>query len=311
MNDLVTIGIPAYKSEYLKESIASALNQKYDNIEIVIVNDASPYNLDTIVNSFDDTRIRYYRNKKNLGHGGIANNWNKCLEYATGDFFVLLCDDDLLNPYFVKNLVQLAKQYPECNVFHANRSILHNDTGWEEKDSLWKSVETHEEYVNFFFNGRKHSVTEFLFRTDHIRPLKYQNFPVGWYSDNASIMLFSKGGIIVSSLDQLAVFRQSDNHITSNLHLNPQKAYAARLFIRWLKENEICPHSYLNNKRKIEYESLTYLYGARSWTKFLVILFLPISNITILKICSHILHLIEKKTIDFLDCLETLIISKK
>lgn len=295
IRSFVTIGIPAYKNVFLKEAIDSALAQDYNNIEVVIVNDASPYDIDSIVNSYHDERIRYYKNEKNLGRKGIARNWNKCLEYAKGGYFVLLCDDDLLKPNFVSTLVQLADLYPDCNVFHATRSILNMSTGKEEKESVWKNLETHEEYVESFFSGRKHSVTEFMFRTAHIKSLMYQDFPVGYYSDNASIMLFSKGGFIASSPMTLAVFRQSGNHITSNLRLNPQKAKAAKLFIRWIRDNQICSDSYQIYKRKLEYESLTYLFGAQSWRKFMVLPYLPVSFVTIKSVLFHFANLLRKK----------------
>ena len=49
--------LPAYKANYLKEVILSILWQTYINLELVIVNDASPKYLDSIVNEFDNDRI--------------------------------------------------------------------------------------------------------------------------------------------------------------------------------------------------------------------------------------------------------------
>ena len=49
--------LPAYKATYLKEVILSTLWQTYTNLELVIVNDASPKYLDSIVNEFDNDRI--------------------------------------------------------------------------------------------------------------------------------------------------------------------------------------------------------------------------------------------------------------
>ena len=50
--------LPAYKAKYFREAIDSILNQTYADFELVIVNDASPEDLDSIVNSYDDKRIR-------------------------------------------------------------------------------------------------------------------------------------------------------------------------------------------------------------------------------------------------------------
>ena len=56
--------LPAYKARFFREAIESILNQTYSEFELIIVNDASPEDLDSIVNSYSDERIRYYRNKE-------------------------------------------------------------------------------------------------------------------------------------------------------------------------------------------------------------------------------------------------------
>ena len=63
-NVIFSVTIPAYKDRYLKETIDSILAQTYQNYEIIIVNDASPYDLDSIVSQYDDPRIRYFKNEK-------------------------------------------------------------------------------------------------------------------------------------------------------------------------------------------------------------------------------------------------------
>lgn len=61
-----SITIPAFKAKFLKECIDSVLSQTYKNFEVIIVNDASPEDLTSIVNQYDDPRIRYFINEKKL-----------------------------------------------------------------------------------------------------------------------------------------------------------------------------------------------------------------------------------------------------
>lgn len=78
-----SITIPAFKAKFLKECIDSVLSQTYKNFEVIIVNDASPEDLTSIVNQYDDPRIRYFINEKIVGRSmslitGISV-WNTLL----------------------------------------------------------------------------------------------------------------------------------------------------------------------------------------------------------------------------------------
>ena len=59
MNILFSILLPTYKCQYLKECIDSILGQTYPNWELIIVNDASPEDIDSVVQSYADERIHY------------------------------------------------------------------------------------------------------------------------------------------------------------------------------------------------------------------------------------------------------------
>ena len=123
-NELVSIVIPAYKATYLKETIESALQQTYSNIEVIVVNDKSPYDISSIVRSFNDRRIRYYENEENIGGKDLVAQWNRCLSYAKGEYFCLLCDDDIYTPTFVEEMLRLAEKYPNCNVFRGRAVVI-------------------------------------------------------------------------------------------------------------------------------------------------------------------------------------------
>ena len=80
-----SVTVPAYKAQFLAECIDSILAQTYKNFELIIVNDASPQDLDSIVSKYDHPRISYYKNKVGFGAEHVVGNWNNCFEYATGD----------------------------------------------------------------------------------------------------------------------------------------------------------------------------------------------------------------------------------
>lgn len=93
---LVSIIMPAYNCEhFIAEAIRSVLSQTYTDWELIIVDDCSTDNTAQIVASFDDTRIVYQRNEKNVG---AALTRNKALQIAKGHYIAFLDADDLWAP---------------------------------------------------------------------------------------------------------------------------------------------------------------------------------------------------------------------
>lgn len=85
-NPLVSIGIPTYNraNSYLKQALRSAVNQTYKNLEIIVSDNCSSDDTESVVKEFRDPRIRYFRQNKNLG---AVPNCNFCLEQSQGKYF--------------------------------------------------------------------------------------------------------------------------------------------------------------------------------------------------------------------------------
>lgn len=124
-NCLVSIGIPTYNraSSYLRYALRSAANQTYTNLEIIVSDNCSSDNTESLVKEFDDPRIRYYRQRENIGP---LKNRNFCLAQARGDYFVMLLDDDLIDNDFISICMDAVRYHTEVGV------IL---TGMREIDS--------------------------------------------------------------------------------------------------------------------------------------------------------------------------------
>ena len=95
----VTIGIPTYNraASLLPATIQSALAQTYPNLEIVVSDNCSTDDTETVVRRFG-SRVQYVRQSENLGLNG---NLNACIDRASGDYVLLLHDDDLIDEDFV------------------------------------------------------------------------------------------------------------------------------------------------------------------------------------------------------------------
>ena len=93
-NQLVSIIIPAYNAaQYITPTIDSVIEQTYQNLEIIIVNDGSTDNTSALVKSYSDPRIRYLE-QENLGQCKASNLG---LSVMKGDLVKFLDSDDILN----------------------------------------------------------------------------------------------------------------------------------------------------------------------------------------------------------------------
>lgn len=239
-NPLVTVAIPAYKADYLFDSISSVLAQTYTDLELVIVNDRSPQDIEAVVRRFSDSRIRYYVNEKNLGGENPALNWNRCLEYAKGEFFALICDDDVYAPDFIENMLALAGVFPDCNVFRTRAHIIDGEGRHVENYPSAPQWESVEDYMWHVFRGfRKQTISEFMYRTDHLRNCGgYALLPLAWHADYLSIYRIAlHGGIATSPSDRfLLSFRQSGKNISSQDSRNTyEKLLATKLYVDEVK----------------------------------------------------------------------------
>ena len=101
---LVTVAIPLYRGEFIRQAIDSVLSQSFKDFELLVVDDASDDKSREIVLSYSDPRIVYVRNRKNLGAEG---NWNRCLALAKGTYIKILPHDDSLEPDCLKKQVSV------------------------------------------------------------------------------------------------------------------------------------------------------------------------------------------------------------
>lgn len=231
---LVSIAIPCYKARFLKEAISSVLSQTYHNIEVIVVNDQSPENISGIIASFSDSRIRYYINDKNIGAENPANNWNKCLSYARGEYFCLLCDDDIYEPDFVEQMLFLAKKHPNADVFRSRANFI-NAAGKElnryASAPEWESMEDYLWHVCRDY--RSQTISEWFYRTKVLKENNgYALLPLAWYADYLSIYRFSRKGGIVSTYRILVHFRLSGENISSQDNKNNIKKIEAQNLFR-------------------------------------------------------------------------------
>ncbi len=188
-----SITIPTYKRQFLQECIESVLAQTYSDFELIIVNDASPEDIDSVVSQFSDPRIRYYKNVKNCGAVNVVDNWNICLSYAKGDYVICMGDDDRLLPNCLEEYAKLIELFPGLGVYHAWTEIINEDSNvvrMQEARPLRESVYS---MMWHRWHGRLQFIGDFLFDTKLLKTNGgFYKLPLAWGSDDISSYIAAK-----------------------------------------------------------------------------------------------------------------------
>lgn len=122
---LVSICIPAYNSaRFIARTINSALNQTYENIEVVVVDDKSSDDTVEVVRAIGDTRVRLICNEENLG---MTGNWNRCINEALGEYIKLIPADDVVYDTCVEKSVAILEKNTDVSLVIVGTDLINNE----------------------------------------------------------------------------------------------------------------------------------------------------------------------------------------
>lgn len=118
--------IPTYnQSQYLAQAIESALAQTYPHLEVVVCDDASTDSTPDVLKQFQDRRLKYHRNPKNIGR--TANYKRLLYEHSTGDYVVNLDGDDYYTDTdFIDGAVAEIRQHDDVVIVSARAYTVTN-----------------------------------------------------------------------------------------------------------------------------------------------------------------------------------------
>ena len=147
---LISVIIPVYKVEkYLKKCVDSVINQTYDNLEIILVDDGSPDNCPKMCDEYakKDKRIKVIHKE----NGGVGSARNKGIEKSTGDYITFVDSDDWIEKEFIHEMLDIANKYKvdyvTCGyyrVYESKKEIINGN--------LEEIVIDSKEYVNKLLN---------------------------------------------------------------------------------------------------------------------------------------------------------------
>ena len=255
----ISVLIPVFNSEkYLKNCLKSVVNQTFDDIEIIVINDGSYDNSEKIINSFkkNDNRIRII-NKENTGY---ANSLNVAIKEAKGEYISIIESDDIANPKLLevlfneaeKNNTDITKasfyllkkeKYAKYPAFKGiDTSIIHNVSQTPEiltiKPSVWSAIYKKDFILRnkLFFNetsGASYQDTSFQFKAMYLaKKIKLINTPLYLYRiDNANSSINSSDKVFDICNEFSVINSFLENEELKNEIINQKILFELRAYI--------------------------------------------------------------------------------
>lgn len=229
--------IPTYRALYLKDTLNSLVNQTCQDFSVYVGDDASPDDIESIINEFwDRLDIIYRRFEENLGGKDLVGHWERCVKLCQDEEWVcLFSDDDILEPRCVESFLAYDKK-GQVDVMHFNLSIINKEGQLLRECSDYPDIISPTDFFHklatFTIDAR---MPEFIFRRRTLLEKGFVNFDLAWRSDNATVMSIAgkKGIATINGLDARVRWRSSDINLSSyNTHAE-RKTQATICFFNW------------------------------------------------------------------------------
>ena len=160
---LVTVHISAYNHQYyIGSSIQSVIDQKYENIEFIIINDGSKDNThEVILEYIDRCKERFVRFQYiNRDNKGLSATKNECLNWAEGKYFTGIASDDIMLPNKIEALVgflednndKYAVAFGDANFMDAEENKINLDSIGHVSPSINKGFNS---FLAFYTKDRQ------------------------------------------------------------------------------------------------------------------------------------------------------------
>ncbi len=218
----VSVLIPTFNDEkYIGQAIQSVLDQTFQDFEILISDNNSTDNTYKIVHSFNDSRIKYYRNNQNVGY---TRNVHKLIQLARCKYCVVLCADDYWEKQFLEKTLNLFKKNNNLACVFSNGIV---------KDELLQRFTYIDNCLSEVTSGEKffiqHLTSEktilavpsnMVFKRElALKVNAFGNFQLIYSPDWEFRLKVSLNGDVGYIKDSLFVYRLHENNLTKKLSL--------------------------------------------------------------------------------------------
>jgi len=205
---LVTIAIPTYNRAdgYLKNAIECAAEQQYDNIEIIVSDNCSSDDTSQLMSNYAGiSNLNYIRHEKNIG---ANNNFNHCLQEATGEYFLMLHDDDAIDANFISSCMSTLGSGPPPGLIRTGTKVIDADGNVTDTMENHMQVEKPVDLVTSWFSWQSAMyLCSTLFNTDALRQAGGFQSPKNLLQDTFAEIKIAANHPVANIVEPLASFR--------------------------------------------------------------------------------------------------------
>lgn len=217
MEPLISVIVPVYKVEgYLDKCVQSIVDQTYQNLEIILVDDGSPDNCPQMCDEWarKDNRIKVIHQ----ANGGVSVARNNGIKIATGDFIYAVDSDDFIVHDLCERVMEIFCKYPIDIVMFNCERVAGDGTrlgGTERfKSGMMNSFQAIEELL-------KGNICEYIWsKMYRAKLIKGIQFPVGRYFEDSAVMyrlLLNANGIYTLN-EKLYFYLQHSDSIVATMN---------------------------------------------------------------------------------------------
>ncbi len=213
---LVSICVPVFNGkDFIAEAVNSVIRQTFQNLEILIQDNLSTDGTWEIISDFakKDLRIDIKQNCCNIG---MAQNWNKVVSRASGDFVLLMSADDFLLPKFVEEALRTFYLNPQADAVATDHFILERGKIRRRKIFLKRGI--HVRFSSWIMLLNPFSINFTIFKKETVRELSSNDnffYPNYFTCDYELWYRMSEKGKKIFYLDSpLGVYRVHEKNIS-------------------------------------------------------------------------------------------------
>lgn len=194
---MLAIIIPYFKLTFFETTLQSLSGQTDKRFKVYIGNDSSPQDplplLEKYQGQFD---FEYFRFEENLGSISLVQQWHRCIDFIQDErWLMVLGDDDVLAENVVEEFYTfINKKKEEVGLIRFNLRIIDKNGQLQSDDFEYKVHESDIDLLQRMFLMKETiTASEFVFsRKVYEENNGFVDFPLAWFSDYATWLIFSK-----------------------------------------------------------------------------------------------------------------------